>query len=84
MKLMPVHEYKGYTVVLNNLPAPDGQYFSVFSIHQGGRPDGGGMRQLPVAYQEGNAAGVICHTAEEAHEQAAARARKWIDENPVD
>ena len=84
MKVMPVYEYKGYTVVLNHLPAQDGQYLSVFSIHQGGRPAGGGMRQLPLAYQEDNRTGVICRTVEEAHDQAAVRASQWIDDNPID
>ena len=84
MKAMPAYEYQGYTVVVNALPAPGNRYSSVFSVHRGSRSGGEGMRQLPVAYQEGHDAGVICETAEEAHQDAAARANEWIDEHPIE
>lgn len=77
MREMPAHEYMGYTVVVNALPAPNNRYYSVFSVHLGspGMPP----TQVALVYQEGIKANVVCETAQEAHEDAAERAHAWID-----
>lgn len=82
MRPMPAHEYMGYTVVVNALPAPGNRYYSVFSVHRQGHNQP--LSQVALAYQEGSKAGVICETAEEAHQDASERAHAWIIQNPVD
>jgi len=84
MKTMPVYEYLGYTVVVNAIPDSSNEYSSVFSVHRGLRHGEGGIRQLDVVHQEGYDAGVRCATVDEAHQNAADRAREWIDKNPID
>lgn len=77
MRPMPTHEYGGYAIVTNALPAPGNRYYSVFSIH---RPSPNTLvLQAPVVYQEGNSAGITCETAEQAQDDALERARAWID-----
>jgi hypothetical protein len=71
----------GYTVVVNALPAPNNRYYSVFSIHRGS--PGTPLDQVALVYQEGNKAGVICETVDEAHQDAVARAHSWIDVHPA-
>jgi hypothetical protein len=82
MRPMPTHEYGGYTIVANALPASENRYYSVFSIH---RPTPNTLViHAPVVYQEGINDGVTCDTAEQAHEDAFGRARMWIDAHPAD
>lgn len=77
VRVMPCHEYAGYTVVVNALPAPGNRYYSVFSIHL---PSPRTIpEQVALVYQQGNEAGVICETADEAHQDATERAHAWID-----
>lgn len=81
MREMPAFELDGYTVVVNALPTGDGRFYSVFSIHQGENvPAVGGV---PVIYQEGRAAGVVCATSKDAHDLAAERANEWIANHPL-
>jgi hypothetical protein len=81
MRGMPAHEYTGYTVVVNALPAPNNGYYSVFSIHLGS--PGVPLGQVALVYQEGIKANVLCETAQEAHEDATERAHAWIDAYPA-
>lgn len=81
MRTMPSMDYMGYAVAINALPAPNRRHYSVFVIRRH-TPVGLGI-QSPVAYQEGVSSGVTCETAELARENAAQRARAWIDSNPV-
>ena len=78
---MPAHEYMGYTVVVNALPAPNNRYYSVFSIHR--HSPGMPVDQVALVYQEGHQASVICETADEAHQDAVERAHTWIDAHPA-
>lgn len=81
MRQMPVYERGGYTVVVNALPTGEGRFFSVFSIHKGERI---AVLGVPVVYQEGRGAGIVCDTEDDAHNAAADRADKWIAEHPAD
>jgi hypothetical protein len=81
MRTMPGHEYRGYNVVANALPAAQNRYYSVFSIHE--YQPNVSVLHLPVVYQEGILENIICETAEQAHEAAFARAHAWIDANPA-
>jgi hypothetical protein len=81
VRTMPCHDYQGYTVVVNALPAPNDRYYSVFSIHRA--TNNAIPEQVALEYQEGNEAGVICQTADEAHQAATVRAHAWIDAHPL-
>jgi hypothetical protein len=82
MHTMPSIDYMGYAIAVNALPAPGNRYYSVFVIRRHA-PRGLGI-QPPVAYQEGVTSGVTCETAELARQDAAERARTWIDTHPVE
>ena len=76
-RVMPSHEYRDHTIVANAIPVGDGRFYSVFSVHK--NSPGKNIFQLAVLHQEGHAAGMICASEKEATDQAAIRAREWID-----
>lgn len=80
MRSMPTHEYGGYTVVANTIPAPENRFYSVFSIHRGQE----NILLAGVVHQQGKEADFICETDEDALNAAVARAHEWIDANPVE
>jgi hypothetical protein len=81
MRTMPGRVYGGYNVVANALPAPENRYYSAFSVHE--YQPNVSVLHLPIVYQEGITEITICETAEQAHEDAFARAREWIDQHPA-
>jgi hypothetical protein len=78
---MPSLDYMGYAVIVNAIPAPGNCYYSVFAIHR--HVPNSLAVQAPAACQQGLGAGVICQTADLACQEAAERARTWIDAHPV-
>lgn len=82
MRTMPIHEYGGYTVVANALPAPNNRYYSTFSIHEYSPTVS--VLKVPVIYQEGISANITAETAQQAHEDALERAIMWIDAHPLE
>jgi hypothetical protein len=81
MRTMPSLDYMGYAVVVNAIPAPGNCYYSVFAIHR--HVSNSLAVKTPAACEQGIGASVICHTAELAYEDAAERARYWIDAHPA-
>lgn len=81
MRTMPSLDYMGYAVVVNALPAPDDRYFSVFAIHR--HVANSLAVQAQAACRQDPGAGVIFQTADLAYQDAAARARTWIDAHPA-
>jgi hypothetical protein len=78
---MPSLDYMGYAVVVDAIPAPGNYYYSVFAIHR--HVPNSLAVQAPAACQQGLGASVICQTADLACQNAAERARAWIDAHPV-
>jgi hypothetical protein len=78
---MPSLDYMGYAVVVNAIPAPGNCYYSVFAIHR--HVPNSLAVQAPAACEQGLGASVIRHTADLAYEDAAERARAWIDAHPA-
>lgn len=74
-------DYMGYAVVVDAIPAPENCYYSVFSIHR--HVPNSLAVQAAAACEQGLGAGVIHQTAHLACQDAAERARTWIDAHPV-
>lgn len=77
MKIYPVIDYKGFSIVANPLQSGD-RYFATFSVH-GGDVGTGSVLQLPVVFQVGHLEAPSFGTPTEAVDDATNSAKAWID-----
>jgi len=80
MTTIPIYEYLEYTVVLATLTNSNDEHTSIFSVYHG-NPRGEGIRPLDLVHQEGRDAAETFASVEYAQQQAADRAREWIDKS---
>ena len=80
MRIMPAHEYKEYTVVINPAGTAEGKFKDAFSIHKGSN------RLYPLAVtvveQRSISDATTFDTEEEALRHATVLAHAWIDSRP--
>jgi len=78
MTTIPIYEYLDYTIVLDTVTDANAVCTSVFLVYQG-NPRGEGIRPLDLVHQEGRDAAETFASVEYAQQEAADRAREWID-----
>jgi hypothetical protein len=83
MPAAPVYAYQGYTVDVYYLPEPGDRYSSIFSLRQGAPLSKKTWHPNFAIYTEARNAAVVHNTIDAAHEAAAERANRWIDNHPI-
>lgn len=77
MITIPASEYKGYSIVVNAIPAPGNRYYGMFAIYRYGANIS--SKNEAVLYEARARTDFMREAAAEAHDDAMINARIWID-----